>query len=142
MTRSHLCTASRLTALAAALLVSAAGAATPALARGGPGRGGGDRPELRVGGVCGAGASSSLRLRSRDGAIETEFEVHGRGGTWSVTIIHERNVAWRGKRRPSRTSHSFSVEYRLPDWKGADTVTARARGPRGGVCTATATLPG
>jgi hypothetical protein len=142
MLRSSLCTASRSTALAATVLASAAAAATPAFARGGPGRGGGDRPEVRVAGVCDAGASSKLRLRGRDGGIKMEFEVHGRSGTWNVTIVHERNVAWRGKRRPSGPSRSFSVEYRLPDWEGADVVTARARGPRGGVCTATATLPG
>jgi hypothetical protein len=128
-----------LAALAAALVLT-----TPAFARGGgSGRGGGgDRPEVRVAGICAKGATSSLRLRARDGGIETEFVVHGRRGVWSVTIVHEREVAWRGKRRPSASSGSFGVSYRVPDYSGGDTVTARASGPRGGVCSATATLPG
>jgi hypothetical protein len=131
-----------LATLAAALVLT-----TPAFARGGGsgsggGGGGGDRPEVRVGGICAKGATSRLRLRARDGGIETEFEVHGRRGVWSVTIVHEREVAWRGKRRPGASSGSFSVSYRVPDYSGGDTVTARATGPRGGVCSATATLPG
>lgn len=134
--------AARSAALAAAALASAAAAETPALARGGPGRGGDDRTEVRVAGVCGKGASSVLRLRARTGAIQTDFEVHGRRGAWAVTLVHERHVAWRGTRWPAGPSRSFSVGYRLPDWSGADVVTARAVGPRGGVCTATATLPG
>jgi hypothetical protein len=128
-----------LAALVAALLLT-----TPAFARGGPGRGGGDggdRAEVRVAGVCAKGATSSLRLRARDGSIETKFVVHGRRGVWSVTIVHEREVAWRGKRRPSASTGSFGVSYGVADYSGADTVTARATGPRGGVCSATATLP-
>src|SRR3954469_15543910 len=118
-----------LAALAAALVL-----ATPAFARGGgSGRGGGgDRPEVRVAGICAKGATSSLRLRARDGGIEAEFEVHGQRGLWSVTIVHEREVAWRGKRRPAASSGWFSVSYRVPDYSGGDTVTARATGPRGG----------
>jgi hypothetical protein len=146
MPTSHLRNAARFSALAVALLVAAGAATAPALARGGPGPGGGggggDRVEVRVAGVCTKGASSRLKIKSRNGGIETEFEVHGRSGTWSVTLVHERNVAWRGKRRPSGPSRSFSVEYPLPDWSGADTVTARASGPRGASCTATAMLPG
>jgi hypothetical protein len=126
-----------LAALAAALVLT-----TPAFARGGGPGPGGDRPEVRVAGICAKGATSSLRLRARNGGIEAEFEVHGRRGVWSVTIVHERVVAWRGNRRPGVSSGSFSVFYRLPDYSGADTVTARATGARGGVCSATATLPG
>jgi hypothetical protein len=141
-----------LSALALAVVALAAAGATPALARGGPGRGGGgdgggggggDRPEVRVPGSCGTGASSSLKVKARDGGLETEFEVHGRRvARWRVTMVHEREVAWRGVRRTSGASRSFSVEYRLPDYSGADLVTARAVGPGGVVCSASATLPG
>jgi hypothetical protein len=134
-------TPARWTALA--VLAALTVCATPAFARDGSGRGGGDdRAALRVAGTCAKGATSSLRLRGRDGAIETEFEVHGRRGLWNVTIVHERQVAWRGIRRPAGPSRSFSVSYRVPNYSGGDTVTARAIGPRGGVCSATATLPG
>jgi hypothetical protein len=129
-------------ALILAVLASAAVSAAPALAKNG-GRGGGDRPEVRVAGTCGKGASSSLKVKARDGGLETEFEVHGRAGArWRITIVHEWRVAWRGSRRTAGPSRSFSLEYRLPDLSGADTVSARAIGPRGVVCSAAATLPG
>ena len=142
----------RASTIAVASLACIAAGSTPALARGGrdggdggssgPGRGGA-RPEVRVAGTCGSGASSRLTVKARDGGLETEFEIHGRSGArWNVTIVHERQVAWRGTRHTSGPSRSFSVGYRLPDYSGADLVTARAVGPRGVVCTASATLPG
>lgn len=136
--------ARRSTLILATLACAAVSSApAPALARGGGGGGGGDRPEVRVAGTCGKGATSSLKVKSRDGGLETEFEVHGRAGaSWRVTIVHEQQVAWRGRRRTAGPSRSFSLEYRLPDLSGADAVSARAIGPRGVVCSAAATLPG
>jgi hypothetical protein len=49
-------------------------------------------------------------------------------------------VTWRGVARTKRSSGSFEIERRLRDLPGADAVTARAWGPRGAVCRATATL--
>ncbi len=128
-------------ALLAVVPALAAAGASPALARQGRG---GDRAEVRAAGICGKGASSALKLKARDGGIETEFEVHHAraGSRWSITIVHEREVAYRGKRRTEGPSRSFSVSYHGTDYSGADRVTARAVGPRGLVCTATATLPG
>src|SRR5690242_13243158 len=74
---------------------------------GGHGGGRGDRPEVRVTGQCGRGASSSLKLKARDGGIEAEFEVHGRSGLWRVSIVQEQHLAYRGHARSSRLRHSF-----------------------------------
>jgi hypothetical protein len=111
---------------------------------GGSGRGGGgDRPEVRVAGSCGRGATSKLKLKADDGQIEAEFEVHGRSGAkWRVVFVQENRIAWRGSARTSGSSRSFSIERRLSDYAGPDHVTARAVGPRGITCQATATLPG
>jgi hypothetical protein len=131
--------------LALALLALALVGPASALARGGGGGGGGgggSRPEVRVAGSCGRGATSSLKLKARDGGIEAEFEVHGRTGLWRVALVQEQRVAWRGRMRTSRASHSFSLERRLGDYPGPDQVLARAVGPRGLTCSATATLPG
>jgi hypothetical protein len=129
-------------ALAVVLLALALLGPASALARGGGG-GGGDRPEVRVAGVCGRGASAKLKLKTDDGAIEAEFEVHGRSGArWRVVFVQESRVAWRGRARTSSARRSFSIERRLSDFPGADQVMARAVGPRGLTCTATATLPG
>ena len=101
------------------------------------------RPEVRAAGSCSTGVTSKLRLRSRDGGLEMEFEVdHSRAGTpWRVAIVHERRVTWKGAARTSGPSGSFVVERRLPDLVGSDTVTARAWGPAGITCRATATFP-
>lgn len=103
----------------------------------------GERVEVRVAGTCSGGVTSQLRLRADDDAIELEFEVdQDRAGTvWRVALVHERRVAWKGVVRTVRPSGSFDVERRLRDLPGADAVTARAWGPRGAVCRATATLP-
>jgi hypothetical protein len=120
-----------------ALLVAGPGSA---LAKGGHG----GRPEVRVAGVCGKGATSKLKLKADDGGIEAEFEVdHNRAGTrWRVVLVQERHVVWRGRARTAGSSGSWTVERRLADYAGADQVLARAVGPRGLTCQATAVLPG
>lgn len=145
MPRMPLRTSPRMVAPVAAALALAVAGTSPALARGGRDGGGADRgrSEVRVAGTCGTGASAKLKLKSRDGRIEAEFEVHhGRAGsTWRVTIVHERKVEYRGRRRIGGASRSFEVDRRMPDYSGADGVTARATGPGGVVCVASAMLP-
>jgi hypothetical protein len=141
-------TASLPIALMLAMLVLALAGPAAALAKGGGGGGEdggggggrGGRPEVRVSGSCGRGATSSLRLKARDGAIEAEFEVHGRSGWWRVAIVQEQRVAYRGREHSSRRWHSFSLERRLSDYAGPDQVFVRAMGPHGITCQATATL--
>ncbi len=118
-----------------ALLVAVPG---NAMARGG----GDDRRETRVTGVCGRGAVARLKLKADDGAIEAEFEVdHNRNrARWHVSIVHEHRVVWRQTVRTRGPSGSFSVERRLRDLSGADQVVARAVGPRGVTCQASASL--
>jgi hypothetical protein len=112
---------------------------TVALAR--HGDGGGD--DVRVAGSCGRGASAELRLRSHHGAIEVDFRVRrGRSGErWSVVLVHERRVTVRTTVRTGRHD-GLRVRRTLPDFAGADEVTARATGPRGLTCTATGVLTG
>ncbi|HEV7804805.1 MAG TPA: hypothetical protein VGO80_03235 [Solirubrobacteraceae bacterium] len=150
--------ASRIATLAAVVLALLVGAA-PAPARdgdgsggdggggsgrgsGGGGGGGGGRAEARVDGRCGGGATSRLRLRARDGAIRVEFGVRHRraGEAWRVVLVHERRVAARARVHTSGSSGSFRIRRSLQDLDGPDRVTARASGPRGLTCEASATL--
>ena len=119
--------------LALTLLSLAALPPAPALAK---------ADEVRVAGVCGRGASAELRLLGDEGAIELRFRVaHNRpGALWRVVLVQERRIAWRGAARTSRSSGSFEVRRSLRDLPGADAVTARAWGPQGLVCRASATL--
>ena len=125
-------------AVAATAVVLLVAGAAPAAARDGAD----DRREARVAGTSGKGASSKLRLRSRDGEIRVEFEVrrNRRGERWRVVLVHERRVAWRGRARTSRSSGSFRVRRTLRDLRGSDRVKVRAAGPRGVTCEAAATL--
>jgi hypothetical protein len=127
----------RLVSLAALCVALALVAPAPALARGGD-------DDVRVTGTCGKGATSKLRLRTKDGAIEVEFEVKAnRGGQrWRVVLVHERRVAWRGRARTRSGSRSFRIRRSIPDFGGADQVTGRASDPRGNTCEATGLLTG
>jgi hypothetical protein len=101
-----------------------------------------DGDEVRVKARCTGGARAELRLRARDDGIEVRFEVErGRPGAWSVTLVHERRVAWKGRYRVRRAGGSFEVRRTIADLAGADSVTARALGPRGSTCRADGTLP-
>jgi hypothetical protein len=119
-------------------LALAVGAPTIALAHGG------DDKDVRVSGTCGKGATSELRLKAKDGAIRVEFEVDSNraGQRWRVVLVHERRVAWRGQARTRSGSGSFRIRRSVPDFDGADQVTARASGPRGNTCEATGRLTG
>ena len=101
--------------------------------------GGGD---VRAASVCGR-ATSELRLKRDHGRIEVRFRVaHARARrVWRVTLVHERRVTWRGAATTTGRDGSFEVRRVLPDLPGADTVSARALGPRGLVCRVMATLP-
>jgi hypothetical protein len=98
--------------------------------------------DVRVAGVCSDGAKAKLRLKADDGEIEVRFEVEQRraGALWRVALVHERRVVWKGAARTTRGNSSFELRRTLPDLPGSDTVTARAWGPRGLTCRATATL--
>jgi hypothetical protein len=118
-------------------------AAVPALADPGGGKGDDGDRDARVAGRCSSGASSQLRLSSHDGSIRVEFEVRERRGgeSWRVVLVHERRVGWRGTVHTS-SSGTFRVRRSYGDYEGADNVTARATGPRGITCRASATLAG
>jgi len=110
----------------------------PARARGGDGG-----VEVRVAGSCGSGASSKLRLRARDQEIRVQLEVDQSrsGALWRVVLVQDRRVVWRGYARTGGANDSLEVQHYLRDLPGADAVTARAWGPRGVTCAASATLP-
>jgi hypothetical protein len=99
---------------------------------------------VRVTGTCGRGAQSWLKLKEDDGGgIEVEFEVHHAraGAVWRLVFVHERRIEYRAQHR-TRSTGAMNVGGRVTDLRGADAVSARAWGPRGVTCTATAVLPG
>lgn len=101
------------------------------------------RDDARVEVSCGGGAEAELRAEADDGAIEIELRIDSRrsGERWRIALVHERRVAWRGSGR-TRGGGALRIRRTLPDYAGADEVTARATGPRGVTCQATAQLSG
>lgn len=113
----------------------------------GPGEGGDDdddddRIEIRQSGVCTGGGRWKFRLRAEEGEIRIDFEVDERrlGALWRVVLIHERQIVLRAARRTVAPGASFAVRRIVEDWYGADNVVARATGPRGQTCRASATV--
>jgi hypothetical protein len=130
----------RLAVLALLLLAFSTGAAN---ADGGDRGGGGGNDDVRVGGDCERGATSSLRARARDDGIEVRFrlrQTRGRGA-WRIAIVHENRVSARATIKTTRTDDSFELRRTLPDLPGSDTIAVHAWGPGGLGCRATAVLP-
>ena len=99
--------------------------------------------DVRRSGICGARASSELRLDPHDGAIRVRFEVDANraGKKWRFVVVHERRVVWRGHRR-TRSGGRVRIRRSVADFAGADFVSVRASGPHGNTCSASATLSG
>ena len=112
--------------------------AAPVAARGDDGD-----DDVRVERMCATQSTVRLRARTRDDdGLRVEYTVRTprRGATWSVVVVHERRIAWRGRARTGSSSGAFSRRLTLPDWSGPDTVTVRALGPGGEVCRASVTI--
>ncbi len=97
--------------------------------------------EVRVESVCRGRTIAELRVKPDDGRLEVRLEVERAApGRWTVVVVHERRVAWRGPVRTTRSSRSFRVRRLLPNLAGADAVVARAWGPAGVTCRAAAVV--
>ncbi|HMO00419.1 MAG TPA: hypothetical protein PKD59_13480 [Miltoncostaeaceae bacterium] len=127
-----------LAALVVALAVPGLGPGTAAARDGG-----GDRVEVREAGTCGRASAIRLRLRAEDGRIRADTSVRtGTAGTWRLAVLHERRVVAKVRVRATRAERGFERRVVVPDWSGADAVSARAVSPAGETCTVTATVPG
>ena len=104
--------------LTAALALSVVGAA-PAIAK--------DGDVIRRGSCSGA-SDWKLKLSPEDGRIEVEYEVDSNrvGQTWTVRIVKNGNVIFRGTRTTKAPSGSFEVRVVTSNPPGDDTFRARA----------------
>ncbi len=119
------------TLLALLVALGALAAAAPAVAS----------DDVRVTGRCSGTSKVELRVREDDGRLRVELRVDTRQAraAWSVILLHDRQTAYRGKLRTS-SSRSLRLRRSVPDWFGRDTIVARATGPRGETCRATARI--
>ncbi len=106
-------------ALAAALVLTVAGAAAPAGAKAG---------DVIKRGSCSASSDWKLKLSPEDSGIEVEFEVDSNksGETWAVKLFQNGDKIFSGKRKTGGASDSFEVRKVANDTSGTDSFTARA----------------
>lgn len=90
--------------------------------------------DIRQAGECTGGSSSKIKVKPDDGGLEVEFEVdqNQNGVPWKVKIKDGSNVVVRQTARTHAPSGSFSIERRISDQAGTDTITATARNKQGG----------
>lgn len=118
-------------AVAAAALAAAALAA-PALAD--------DEREVRARSECSLGHVAELRVRADDGELRLELRIGSpRPARWSVIVLHERRIAFRGILRATR-SGGVRLRRTLDDLYGRDRIVVRASGPRRELCRLAATI--
>lgn len=89
------------------------------------------------------GDREGRRRSGNDGdRIDVTFAVRTKrsGVTWTVILLHERQIAYRGKLRTRPPKSSFVLRYSLADWYGSEVVSARATSPSGEVCRVSARL--
>lgn len=97
---------------------------------------------VSVKGTCTGKSTAKLKLKPDNGKIEVEFEVdqNRNGVSWNYTLKRAGVTLASGSKRTAAPSGSFSVNRRVSNAAGPDTITARATRSSGEVCTARATL--
>jgi len=130
---------SRMPRLVGAIAIAAVALPLPA---GALGAGLGDDDDVRVVGSCSRSSEATMRLRADDGEIRVELRIDtGRArATWQVVLLHERRIDYRGSLRTTSSSRTLRLRRTVADWFGTDTIVARATGPRGETCRASATI--
>jgi hypothetical protein len=110
-------------ALSTALLVTGAPLATAAVASSGH-----DDRIIRTG-SCSGTADWKLKAKSDNGRIELEWEVDSNrsGQTWRVRVRDNGVRVVKTRATTGGASGSFSIERRIGDRAGSDSVVARSR---------------
>ena len=100
-----------------------------------------DRAEVRTRGVCTGSSVSTLRVRSEEGTVRIEFQIDSprdAARTWTLVVLRERRIAFRGMLRPARGSRSVRLRRTVPDWPGSEQIVVRAVTVNGETCRAQA----
>jgi hypothetical protein len=96
--------------------------------------------EVRVTGSCTLSSTAKLKAHHDDGRIEYEFEVdqNRNNRLWSVRVWDDGHRVFTGTRRTHAPGGSFSLDRKIANRAGTDTISARAvNATTGEVCRAT-----
>ncbi len=88
----------------------------------------GDDELVRASGSCSGRADWKLKAKHDDGRLEVEFEVDSNraGQTWSWKLTDNGTKVAAGTATTAGRSGSFSVERKISDRAGTDTIRLRA----------------
>ena len=125
-------------ALAALTTTAMLAIGAPALTSSASASHGGDDDRVIKTGSCSGGADWKLKVKTDDGRLEVEGEVDSNksGQRWNWKIKDNGSVAAKGSATTGGRSGSFSVERKISNLAGTDTVVFRAK-RSGEVCTGT-----
>ena len=127
-------TTAKASLLATAALLAVPAVATPAQAQGGD--------AVSNSAACATG-TIKVKAKVDDGTLEVEGEVDTNrvGQTWTWRIVRNGTVAAQGSKVTAAPSGSFSVNRRLVNPAGQDTIKFRAVRPATGkVCSVSVTV--
>ena len=98
--------------------------------------------QQRVAGTCTGSSTAKFEVKLRNGRLKAELEVdeNVNGVTWDVELRQDGRLAVRTTKTTKAPSGSFSLERRLRNGAGRDTISAEATSPSGEVCTASVTI--
>jgi hypothetical protein len=127
-----------LLALAALSTSAVLALGAPALSSAASASHGGDDGRVIKNGTCTDGSRWKLKVKNDDGRLEVEGEVDSNqsGQAWAWKIKDNGSVAAKGSATTGGASGSFSVERKIANQAGTDTVAFRASF-NGEVCTGT-----
>lgn len=123
------------------VLVSIVGAAVAALAISASAAAAGN--DVRKAGTCSRASTSKIKVKPDDGRLQVEFEVdqNKNGVRWDVKFKDNSRVVFVGSATTRAPSGSFSIERRIADQSGSDTVVGIGTNPTSGErCTARVTI--
>jgi hypothetical protein len=85
--------------------------------------------DVRATGKCSGSSTTKIKAKPRNGRLEVEFEVdqNKNGVPWKVKIKDNGAVQFRGRSRTKAPSGSFSIERRIDDQPGTDSIKGIGR---------------
>jgi hypothetical protein len=85
-------------------------------------------------GQCSGGTTSKIKVKPDDGGLEVEFEVdqNKSGVKWKVKLKDNSDVVFKGSARTGGPSGSFSIERKIENKAGTDSITATAHNTQTG----------
>ncbi len=110
------------------------GITTASMALAVPAASGSGSDDIRTAGTCTGSSSSKIKAKARNGGLEVEFEVdqNKTGVKWKVRLTDNGRRVFRGHARTMAPSGSFSIERKIANLPGTDSLKGIGKNPTTG----------